>query len=305
MTTLYLSHPDCELHNMGPQHPESPARLVAINRLLREQPWYGELREVPAPKLDLEMLYTVHPPELVDQLLNASPEEGWVAIDADTILNPHSMDAALRAAGAASYATRQVISGAADNAFCAIRPPGHHAEATIPMGFCIFNNIAVAVEQALAHGLKRVAVLDFDVHHGNGTVQIFMDRPEVLVCSSFQHPFYPGRYDDVDRPNICLTPLPENTGSDAFRHAIERDWLPALHRHQPEMLFISAGFDAHREDPLGGLDLEDEDYRWITGLICEAASKTAEGRIVAALEGGYNLDALARSVCAHIDVLND
>jgi acetoin utilization deacetylase AcuC-like enzyme len=132
-----------------------------------------------------------------------------------------------------------------------------------------------------------------------------MDRPEVLVCSSFQHPFYPGRYDDVDRPNICLTPLPENTGSDAFRHAIERDWLPALHRHQPEMLFISAGFDAHREDPLGGLDLEDEDYRWITGLICEAASKTAEGRIVAALEGGYNLDALARSVCAHIDVLND
>jgi acetoin utilization deacetylase AcuC-like enzyme len=304
MTTLYLSHPDCELHNMGPQHPESPARLVAINRLLRKQPWYGELREESAPRLDLETLYAVHPPELVDHLLNASPEEGWVAIDADTILNPHSMDAALRAAGAASYATIQVISGTADNAFCAIRPPGHHAETTMPMGFCIFNNIAVAVEQALAHGLERVAVLDFDVHHGNGTVQIFMDRPEVLVCSSFQYPFYPGRYDDVDRPNISLTPLPENTGSDAFRHAIERDWLPALHQHQPEMLFISAGFDAHREDPLAGLNLEDEDFHWITGLICDAASKTAEGRIVATLEGGYNLDALARSVCTHIDVLN-
>lgn len=303
MTTLYLTHPDCALHDMGPQHPESPARLAAINRMLKEQPWYGALREESAPKLDLEMLYTVHPPELVEQLLNASPDEGWVAIDADTILNPHSMDAALRAAGAASYATRQVISGAADNAFCAIRPPGHHAEATIPMGFCIFNNIAVAVESALHAGLDRVAVLDFDVHHGNGTVQIFMDRPEVLVCSSFQHPFYPGRYDDVVRPNIILTPLPAGTGSSTFRHAIEVDWLPALHQHQPEMIFISAGFDAHREDPLGGLNLEDDDYTWITALILEAADKTTDGRIVATLEGGYNLDALARSVSAHIGEL--
>jgi acetoin utilization deacetylase AcuC-like enzyme len=303
VTTLYLTHPDCALHDMGPQHPESPARLVAINMALKEQSWYGALIEEAAPKLDLEMLYTVHPPELVEQLLNASPEQGWVAIDADTILSPHSMDAALRAAGAASYATRQVISGAADNAFCAVRPPGHHAEATIPMGFCIFNNIAVAVESALYAGLKRVAVLDFDVHHGNGTVQIFMDRPEVLVCSSFQHPFYPGRYDDIVRPNISLTPLPAGTGSDTFRHAIEYDWLPALHQHQPEMIFVSAGFDAHREDPLGGLNLEDADYIWITGLIREAADKTAGGRIVAALEGGYNLDALARSVSGHISGL--
>jgi acetoin utilization deacetylase AcuC-like enzyme len=303
MATLYLSHPDCELHDMGPQHPESPARLKAINRLIREQPWYGQLREESAPALDIETLYAVHPPELVEQLLESSPDEGWVAIDADTILNPHSMDAAIRAGGAASYATAQVISGAADNAFCAVRPPGHHAEAPLPMGFCIFNNIAIAVERALYAGLERVAVLDFDVHHGNGTVQIFMDRPEVLVCSSFQHPFYPGRYHDVVRDNVILTPLTAGTDGDTFRRAIERDWLPALHHHQPEMIFVSAGFDAHAEDPLGGLNLRDSDFEWVTSLIREAADKTAAGRIVAALEGGYNLDALARSVSVHIGAL--
>lgn len=206
-----------------------------------------------------------------------------------------------------------VVAGDFERAFCAVRPPGHHAEYDLSMGFCLFNNVAVGVKHAQAtYDIKRVAVLDFDVHHGNGTVDIFKDDPSVLVCSSFQHPFYPGRQVDIQRPNIVNTPLGAGTEGSEFRRAIERDWLPALERHRPELIFVSAGFDAHRDDPLGGLGLVESDYVWVTDLIVNAANSycTGEnaqsaGRIISILEGGYNLDALALSVHAHVGRLNE
>ncbi len=300
MNTLFVGHPTCLLHDMGYGHPECPDRLRAIDKVVRSTDWGNQLTFVDAPKIDVEGLYNVHPKIHVDALMALSPREGIVAIDGDTSLNPFSFDAALHAAGAAVYATDQVILKAARNAFCAVRPPGHHAETAISMGFCLFNSVALAAERALSVGMKRVAILDFDVHHGNGTVEIFQDRPEVLVCSSFQYPFYPGRFDRVDKPNICLTPLSAGAGSDTFRAAVEPQWRQAIRHHQPEMIFVSAGFDAHREDPLGGLNLVDEDYLWITRLIQEFARETAEGRIVSLLEGGYNLNALGRSVKQHL-----
>ena len=290
---------------MGAFHPESPERLRAINKMVSNIDWGGMLSLVDAPLLDVGDLESVHPSHHVDAILERSPQEGLAYLDADTAINPHSIDAALHAAGAGILATDMVLAGKAKNAFCAVRPPGHHAESTIAMGFCVFNSVALAVEHALASGLSRVAVLDFDVHHGNGTVEIFQNKPEVLVCSSFQYPFYPGRFDDVDLPNICLTPLREGTGSDVFRLAIERDWLPAIRTHQPEMFFISAGFDAHADDPIGGLNLVDNDYLWITQLLTEWADKYAQGRIVSMLEGGYNLDVLARSVKQHLRGLTE
>ena len=298
--TLYLHSPSCELHDMGSSHPECPARLQSINQMMAATDWGKQLQLKHASPLNVEGLYKVHPKHHVTALMELSPKEGLVAVDGDTRLNPHSINAALIAAGAAIAATDAVISQQAKNAFCAVRPPGHHAESTISMGFCLFNSVALAAERALATGLQRVAILDFDVHHGNGTVEIFRDRPEVLVCSSFQYPFYPGRYDQVDKPNICLTPLKAGTASNHYRTAIEQQWRQALMAHQPEMIFISAGFDAHREDPLGGLALEDEDYLWLTQFITDIAEQTAQGRIVSLLEGGYNIDALARSVKQHL-----
>jgi len=207
------------------------------------------------------------------------------------------------AAGAGLFATDEVIHKRAKNAFCAVRPPGHHAESTLAMGFCIFNSVALAAQRALSQGLERVAILDFDVHHGNGTVEIFKDRPEVLVCSSFQYPFYPARFDRVDRANICLSPLAAGTDGGTFRKIVERDWQSAIDRHQPEMIFISAGFDAHEDDPLGGLNLRDDDFFWLTQFIGELANKYAGGRVVSLLEGGYQLEALARSVKLHLQGL--
>jgi len=288
---------------MGDGHPESPDRLRAIEQVVRTHDWGSKLHFVEAPKLEVALLTSVHPKYHVDALLEMSPKEGVAFIDGDTSLNCHSINAALHAAGAGIYATDEVIAKRADNAFCSVRPPGHHAESTIAMGFCIFNNVALAVQRALASGMKRVAILDFDVHHGNGTVEIFQNRPEVLVCSSFQYPFYPGRFDQVVRPNICLTPLCANSDGSDFRAAIEPQWRAALHNHQAEMIFISAGFDAHRDDPLGGLNFDDEDYLWVTQFIQDEAQKTAEGRIVSFLEGGYNQDALARCVKLHLDGL--
>ena len=290
---------------MGVSHPESPARLRSINKMISGIDWGSKLSLVDAPLLDVGDLEAVHPSHHVDAILERSPQRGLAYLDADTAINPYSIDAALHAAGAGILATDMVLAGKAQNAFCAVRPPGHHAESTIAMGFCVFNSVALAVERALASGLSRVAVMDFDVHHGNGTVEIFQRRPEVLVCSSFQYPFYPGRFDDVDLPNICLTPLRASTGSDVFRQAIERDWLPAIRDHQPEMFFISAGFDAHQDDPLAGLNLVDGDYLWITQLLAAQAGKYAGGRIVSMLEGGYNLDALARSVKLHLRGLTE
>jgi acetoin utilization deacetylase AcuC-like enzyme len=285
---------------MGPSHPESPDRLNSINTMMLNTDWDNSLIQKQAPLLDPRDLVSIHPLDHVNAILERIPDEGLVYLEADTAINPHSVNAALHAAGAGIFATDQVLAGSAENAFCSVRPPGHHAERTIAMGFCVFNSVALAAQRALASGLSRVAILDFDVHHGNGTVEIFQHQPEVLVCSSFQHPFYPGRFDDVCLPNICLTPLQAGAASDNFRQAIERDWLPAIAQHQPEMIFISAGFDAHQQDPLGGLNLIDNDYLWITELIVEQADKFAGGRVVSMLEGGYDLDALARSVKMHL-----
>ena len=303
MPTLFLSHDDCEKHVMLDHHPESPARLRVIRDAVDARDWGDALLRDTAREIDPAAFAGIHPQEYVDRLAELDPGEGIVRVDADTSLNQHSLRAARLAAGAALQAVDAVMAGQADNAFCAVRPPGHHAETAIPMGFCIFNNVALAAEHALGLGAERIAIFDFDVHHGNGTVEIFQDRPEVMVCSSFQYPFYPGRYDQVDADHIVLTPLAEGTASSAFRQAVERDWLPALERQQPDLVLISAGFDAHREDPLGGLELEDEDYGWVTGLLRDAADRYCGGRLVSTLEGGYNLDALARSARVHLDTL--
>ncbi len=303
--TLYLNHSDCELHDMGAGHPESPQRLRAIQQRVNTTEWNGAVQSELAPLLDISDIKSVHPSQHLQFVLEKSPDEGIVALDADTRINPHSVNAALRAAGAAVYATDQILAQQVRNAFCAVRPPGHHAESCVAMGFCLFNSVAIAAERALNFGLERVAVLDFDVHHGNGTVEIFQDRPEVLVCSSFQWPFYPGRFDQVDRRNIVLTPLCAGSTASDFRLAIERDWLPAIRNFQPEMIFISAGFDAHKDDPLAALNLRDEDYYWITTLIKDLANRYSEDRIMSILEGGYELNALARSVIQHMHALAD
>ncbi|MBT4521772.1 MAG: histone deacetylase family protein [Halieaceae bacterium] len=300
MPTLYLSHTDCEKHVMLEQHPESPARLRAIQRELDQNHWNNLLERRQASEIDDACFAGIHPRQYLDMLAELKPGEGIARIDADTSVNKHSLRAARLAAGSGLQAVEAVIAGHFNNAFCAVRPPGHHAEAAIGMGFCIFNSIALAAERALSLGAERIAILDFDVHHGNGTVDIFMERPEVLVCSSFQFPFYPGRHDQVDRPNICLTPLSEGTASGEFRQAIERDWLPALAAHRPDIILVSAGFDAHREDPLAGLLLSDSDYLWLGEIIREQANRFSNGRLVSMLEGGYNTEALARSVAQYL-----
>lgn len=293
---LLLSHTDCEKHEMLPHHPESPARLRAISQALSQSAWKSRLTHRSAVEIADQYFANIHPEKYLAMLAELKPGEGIAKIDADTSLNKHSLRAARLAAGAGLQGVEALLSGEFSKAFCAVRPPGHHAESAIGMGFCVFNNIALAAERALSLGAERVAILGFDVHHGNGTVEIFQDRPEVLVCSSFQYPFYPGRYDRLEKPNIKLTPLSEGTVSGDFRLAIERDWLPALTAHKPDVILVSAGFDAHREDPLAGLLLEDADYRWLGQMIADQASDLSGGRVLAILEGGYNVDALARSV---------
>jgi len=282
---------------MLPHHPESPERLRAIEAAISGHEGLDRRRAV---EINDEYFRGIHPAQYLDMLAELKPGEGIAQIDADTSINKHSLRAARLAAGAGIQAVEAVISGEYSNVFCAVRPPGHHAESAIGMGFCVFNNIALAAERALALGAQRIAILDFDVHHGNGTVEIFQDRPEVLVCSSFQYPFYPGRYDDVDKPNICLSPLPEGTSGSTFRRAIEEDWLPALAHHGADIILVSAGFDAHREDPLAGLLLEDDDYHWLGQIIRAQAEKYCGGRLVSMLEGGYNTQALARSVVQYL-----
>lgn len=304
MATAYITHQDCCRHEMGSFHPESPERLKAIHAYLKKSGLTDRLTHLQAEPATIRQLERIHPAKYVANLRLSQPRQGLTSIDPDTSLCPHSIRAAELAAGAVIQAVQGVCEETFENAFCAVRPPGHHAERETSMGFCLFNNIAVGVAHAQTEfQLDRVAILDFDVHHGNGTVDIFKDEPSVLVCSSFQHPFYPGRYSDIERRNIVNTPLVSGTGGDQFRQAIERDWLPALAQHKPKMIFVSAGFDAHRDDPLGGLNLLEEDYSWITGLIVDAANSYSKGRLVSVLEGGYELDALARSVGAHLEVL--
>jgi acetoin utilization deacetylase AcuC-like enzyme len=302
MTTAWLSHPSCLLHDMGDHHPESPDRLTAIeDRVARDAGLSAVLRREIAPEATREQLERAHDPRLVDAIERASPATGLRQIDPDTAMNPHTLQAIRHAAGAVVRATDLVARGEVDNAFCAVRPPGHHAEHARAMGFCIFNNVAVGALHALAvHGFDRVAVIDFDVHHGNGTEDIFRDDPRVMMVSTFQHPLYPYSGVDGRSDRMVNVPLPSQSDGRAFRAAIEHEWIPALERFRPDMLFISAGFDAHRDDPLASLALVDSDYDWVTGRLMQAADALCAGRIVSVLEGGYSLPALSRSVVAHV-----
>ncbi|MES1980962.1 MAG: histone deacetylase family protein [Pseudomonadota bacterium] len=305
MRTAYISHPDCFKHDMGGGHPECAARLNAIEDVLVAANLLPLLQREDAPLATLEQLARVHTPHYIASIEAASPTHGLIYLDSDTAMNPYSWNAARRAAGAAVLAVELVLQRKVENAFCAIRPPGHHAGSARAMGFCIFNNVAVGVAHAMAkYGLQRVAIADFDVHHGNGTEQIFRDDPRVMLCSTFQHPYYPYYGADSGNDHIHNVPLPAGTGGEAFRRAVSEHWLPALDRFQPEMLFCSAGFDAHRDDDMAQLNLREADYAWVTQQIKNVADRHAQGRIVSVLEGGYELHALGHSVLAHLRVLN-
>ncbi len=304
MATAFVHHRDCVLHDMGAQHPESPARLSSIEDYLLAVGLLEHFLDIDAPAATREQLLRVHAADYLDDLEASVPKHGLVHLDPDTALNPHTRDAALRAAGAVVKAADMVISGEAENAFCNVRPPGHHAERRRAMGFCFFNNVAVGAAQALdAHGLARVAIVDFDVHHGNGTEDIFRDDPRVMMLSTFQHPFYP--YSGVDGRNerMVNVPLPAYSDGGQFRAAVQSQWLPAIRDFKPEMLFVSAGFDAHRDDDMASLGLVEEDYTWVTAWLMQQAREMCSGRIVSTLEGGYELGALSRSVAAHLRVL--
>ena len=289
---------------MGPHHPESPARLSTINDYLLSSGLDLFLQHHDAPLATREQLCRVHDSEYVEQIFLKAPEEGQIWLDPDTSMNPHSLSAALRAAGAVVLGVDLVMSGKSKAVFCNVRPPGHHAERQRAMGFCIFNNIAVGAAHALkAHKLKRIAIVDFDVHHGNGTEDIFREATKILFCSTFQHPFYPDTGTGDVPPHIINIPLPAGTDCQVFRSTVESHWLPKLESFQPQLILISAGFDGHVEDDMSNMNLVEEDFAWVTREIKTIADKYAKGRIVSTLEGGYALSALGRSVAAHIDAL--
>ncbi len=303
--TAWYAHPDCAAHEMGAWHPESPGRLAAIDDRMIASGLVELVAHAEVPLADDEDLLRAHTQSHLDALRDTAPGAGYAALDADTTMCPATLDAVWRAAGAAVAATDAVVGGRARNAFCSTRPPGHHATRSRAMGFCFVNNVAVAALRALdVHGLSRVAVVDFDVHHGNGTENILSNDERVLMVSFFQHPFYP--YSGVERPanNMVNVPLPAYSDGAAVRAIVEAKWLPALEAFRPEMIFISAGFDAHREDDLGQMRLVEADYVWMTERLMEVADRHAEGRIVSCLEGGYNLSALGRSVAAHVKTLS-
>jgi acetoin utilization deacetylase AcuC-like enzyme len=303
MLRLY-THASCLQHDPGPAQPESPARLRAVLQAL-DHDRFAALDRIEAPRATREQLLRVHTPEHVDHILGVLPDAGTVRLDEDTLMSPGSAEAALHAAGATVAAVDAVLSQGG-RAFCAVRPPGHHATPSRAMGFCLFNNIAVAAAQAIAeHGLKRVAIADFDVHHGNGTQDIFATDSRVLFVSSHQMPLYPetGREDERGVGNIVNAPLSPGDGSYEFRELWEGVLLPRMHAFKPQLVLVSAGFDAHRNDPLADLRLGSEDYAWITQRLVSLADAHAEGRLVSSLEGGYNLLALATSVAAHVGEL--
>ncbi len=305
MQSAYISHPLCLKHDMGTHHPETPARISAIEDQLIASGLFGYLRHYDAPEATREQLLRVHDAQYVDQVFATAPKQGVVELDGDTSMNPYTLPAALRAAGAGTLAVDAVMAGEVENAFCNIRPPGHHAERGQAMGFCIFNNIAIAAAHALTHhGLQRVAIIDFDVHHGNGTEHMFHEEPRVLMCSTFQHPFYPYCGADSNNQHMLNVPLAAGAGSAEFRAAVTDVWLPALYVFQPQLLLISAGFDAHRDDDMSSLRFMDSDYAWVTEQLKTVAEQCCAGRIVSLLEGGYELYSLGRSAMQHIKVLS-
>ncbi|HBZ44489.1 MAG TPA: deacetylase [Maritimibacter sp.] len=302
----FISHHECYDHDAGPLHPEQALRLEAINNQLISSGLDYVLRHYDAPLVTREQLSRVHDADYIDRVYAIAPGEGMqsIEVDGDTVMSPGTLKAAERAAGAGVLAVDLVVSGEANPAFCAVRPPGHHAERGVAMGFCLFNNIAVAAAHALEHhGLERVAIVDFDVHHGNGTEDIFKNEPRVLFCSSFQHPFYPFTGHEKETDNLVDIPLSSDAGSREFRAAVEEHWLPHLDAFKPQMVFISAGFDAHVADDMSNVALTDDDYEWVTRALLDVANRHAKGRIVSMLEGGYEPAVLARSVVRHLDVL--
>jgi acetoin utilization deacetylase AcuC-like enzyme len=308
MTTAYITHAECLRHEMGAGHPECPDRLNAVNEEMRSSGLLAELRSLEAPLASADDLKRVHRAAYVDAIFDAAPSEGYVQLDPDTAMNPYSLAAAQRAAGAGVLAVDELMAGRSLTAFCAVRPCGHHATQVRSMGFCIFNNIGVAAAYALEKkGLERVAIIDFDVHHGNGTEDMFSPphwHKRVLMASFFQHPFYPYSGTSNPAPNMINVPLAAGSGGAAAKEALEKHWLPALESFRPQMILISAGFDAHKEDLLGGMALVEADYAWMTRELLKVAARHSQGRVVSMLEGGYNLSALGRSAVSHVRALS-
>jgi len=305
MVTALITHADCYDHVTPPGHPEQVARLDAVLGALVEM----DLRRVNAPLVADDDLLRVHPQGHINSIRNAAPREGWRSLDADTHMSVGTLAAAYRAAGAVVRGVDLVLGGEVANAFAAVRPPGHHAERETAMGFCFFGSVAVAAKHALDHhGLKRVAIVDFDVHHGNGTQDLVEEDARILFCSTHQSPLYPGTgaaHEVGGHDNVVNAPLPDGAGSKPFRDAMERVILPRVDAFAPELLLISAGFDAHQDDPLAGMMLKTDDFAWITGRLCDLADKHCAGRVVSSLEGGYDLEALAESAAAHVAVLEE
>ena len=298
------THAECLNHLAMDGHPERPERLSYLMNYLQQIGFTDDFSVITPPPIPPARILAAHSQAHVDFLQASQPSDGMVPLDPDTWMSVNSLSAAHLAAGAVFAGMDSILNGPEQRVFCAVRPPGHHAEHDSAMGFCLLNSVAIAAIAALEHAeVQRVAVLDFDVHHGNGTVDICRQYPEILVCSSFQSPHYPNRLDDLVQPNIVNTPLRAGSDGNMFRAAIERDWLPAIEAHAPDIIFVSAGFDAHKEDPLADIRLVEDDYRWVTDFIVAMANQYAQGRIVSTLEGGYNLNALARSVSAHLEAL--
>lgn len=305
MTTAFFSHDDCNKHNMGPEHPERPERMAAIQSYLADTALDQDLDYVRPDEITRDQLLTVHPESYLKQLDMMQPTRGRVFTDPDTAMMPDTLRAARLAAGANIQAVDMVMSSQVTNAFVCARPPGHHAERSKSMGFCFYNNVALAAMRALSfHRLERVAIIDFDVHQGNGTVDIVGGDERILMCSSFQHPFYPHTHVHRQAENIINIPLPADCSALDYRNAVEAGWLKRLQNFKPQLVLISAGFDAHKLDPMAEFNLETEDFRWLTEMLVSVAKDHANDRIISTLEGGYHLKALAESVATHLEVLH-
>jgi acetoin utilization deacetylase AcuC-like enzyme len=306
MNLAFISHDHCRGHQMGKFHPECPERFHAINDRMIASGIDMLITHYDAPEVTVDQLALVHDRDYIQKIFDLAPKDpdGLTWIDGDTALNYGTLPAALRSAGSAIMAVDLVMSDKHHAVFCCVRPPGHHAGRANAAGFCFFNNVAIGATYAMEHyGLQRVAIVDFDVHHGDGTEEIFTGEPRVLFCSSFQHPFFPGTGAETDEPNIINLPLPRLTDGAAFRAAVESQWLPRLDAFAPELIFVSAGFDGHAEDDMAHFNLREADFGWITRELHNLATKHSNERIVSILEGGYELSSLGRSVVTHIDEL--